>query len=638
MPYPDRIAVIDPDTPDVEVIFRLLSPGEGPLPPETGVTADGIGFGTNGNPLSIKSGYMGSISGITDTLTGTPELGGVAGLSKTGWGRATYLADPSGTSQNGLSVVWTNGHIITTYGGPIKEPPPGGAPFGIWDFYAAANTELPAFDGGTVTYIPTYDNINVDWGFTSSAFDTDGALPPYFHGASSAPLSTDIRPAAMQFWSFNLPIDPRGISGKMFGLETAYEASTLEINMYILFDFPVDDTLDLPNYSLLGSSFSETDLADNWAYGEISSFDIPDTLTVLTRFDSNRDMYIDIFPDPIELNTAMFNHYNPIIATDAGNIAQANNRYSTRDGWLIEGRVNDTYPWQWYLVSRDWTTYQRMSFVGGEPTFCNSVAAGHTFVYTQDTDGTWLALSANNSTFPATNYRQWVEGAMAPGFTGCTGSLTEIPPLPTIVTGDVIVRAWPLSLDGHDMYVLRLGLTQTLIYDKYSKQWFPWSSFDNAVWAVNTGFEWLGGVGIGATNIVVGDDTTGTLYFLDPEQPYDNPQTVEAPVQQIYFDRIVMGQYPATGREAMPCYAIFVTADMGQPAYDGAAITLYTSDDAGETWDDHGAIEVSGGIYSPELLWTSLGQITAPGRLFMLIDDGALARIDSMEMNDPDDA
>ena len=637
MPYPTRTAVIDPDTPDVEVILRLLSPSEGSLPPATGDSADGIGFGTSGNPFSIKDGYVGSTAGIVDNILDTPELGGVAGVSKTGWGTANYLADATGTFQNGLSALWTNGVILTTYGGPVKEPPPGGAPFGIWDFYAAANTELPTFDGGAVTYIPTYENINVDWGFTSSAFDTDGALPPYFHGASEAPLSTNIRPAAMQFWSFNLPIDPRGISGKMFGLETAYEASTLEINMYILFDFPVDDVLDLPNYSLVGSCFSETDLADNWVFGTISSFDIPDTLDVLTRFDSNRDMYIDIFPDPIELNTAMFNHYTPVIATDAGNIAQVNNRYSTRDGWLVEGRVNDTYPWQWYLISRDWTTYQRMSFVGGEQAFCNSAAAGDTFVYTQDTDGTWLAYSANNSTFPATNYRQWVEGTMASGFTGCTGSLTEIPPLPTIVTGDVIVRAWPLSLDGHDMYVLRLGLTETLLYDKYSKQWFPWSSFSNAVWAVNTGFEWLGGVGIGATNIIVGDDTTGTLYFLDPDQPFDNPQTVEAADQEIYFDRIVMGQYPQTGREAMPCYAIFVTADMGQPAYDGASITLYTSDDAGETWDDHGAIEVSGGVYSPELLWTSLGQITAPGRLFLLIDDGALARIDSMEMNDPDD-
>lgn len=634
MPYPNRVAVIDPDTPDVEVILRLLSPSEGAVPAENGVTADGIGFSTNGNPFSIKAGYFGNITGIVDNILDDPELGGIAGISKTGWGTANYLGDSSGTSQNGLTAVWTNGVILTTYGGPIKEPSPGGAPFGIWDFVAAVNTELPAFDGGAVTYLPTYEHINVDWGFTSSAFDTDGALPPYFHGASEAPLSTVSRPAAMQFWSFNLPIDPRGISGKMFAVETAYEASVLELNPQILFDFPVHDTLDSPNYALIACSFSPASATDNWVYGEISSYDISDTQAVLTRFDAGRSMYIDPFPDPIELNTAVFDHYTPVISSDAGNIVQFNNFYTTRDGWLIEGRANDTLPFQWFLVSRDWTTYQRISFIGGEQTFCNAVANGDSFVYTQDTDGTWLALSANNSTFPATNYRQWVQGAMASGFTGCSGSLSEVPPAPTVVTGNVIIRAWPLSLDGHDMYVLRLGLNETLVYDKYSKQWSPWSSKSNAVWAVNTGFEWLGGVGVGPTTMVVGDDTSGTLYFLDPEQPYDNPQTAEATPQQIYFDRIVMGQLPVKGRDNIPCYAIFVTSDMGQPAYDGASLTLYTSDDAGETWTDHGAIEVNANQFSPELRWTSLGQMAAPGRLFMLIDDGALARIDSMDMND----
>ncbi len=634
MPYPNRVAVIDPDTPDVEVILRLLSPSEGSLPPATGLSVDGARFSPSRDAFNVKSGYWAATSGIVDNILDLPEQSGVAGISKTGWGVANYIADSSGTGQNGLSVVWANGHIFTTYGGPIKEPPPGGAPFGIWEFDAAVNNELAAFDGGTITFTPTFETINVDWGFTSSAFDTDGALPPYFHDQCVAPLSTNARPAAMQFWSFNLPIDPRGISGKMFGIETAYEASVLEMNPQILFDFPVHDTLDLPNYSLFATCFSETDFTDNWAMGTISSFDISDELTVLTRFDANRSMYIDPFPDPIELNTAVFDHYIPVISTADGNITQQNNSYVVRDGWLIEGRVNDTFPFQWYLVSRDWTTYQRISFIGGEQTFCNAVANGDTFVYTQDTDGTWLALSAHNSTFPATNYRQWVAGTFASGFTGCSGSLTEVPPAPTVVTGNVIIRAWPLSLDGHDMYVLRLGLNETLVYDKYSKQWSPWSSKSNAVWAVNTGFEWLGGVGVGPTTMVVGDDTTGTLYFLDPEQPYDNPQTVEATPQQIYFDRIVMGQLPVKGRDNIPCYAIFVTSDMGQPAYDGASLNLYTSDDAGETWTDHGAIEVNTAQYSPELRWTSLGQMAAPGRLFMLIDDGALARIDSMDMND----
>jgi hypothetical protein len=73
---------------------------------------------------------------------------------------------------------------------------------------------------------------------------------------------------------------------------------------------------------------------------------------------------------------------------------------------------------------------------------------------------------------------------------------------------------------------------------------------------------------------------------------------------------------------------------MGDPAYDGAEVNLSISDDAGVTFDDMGNIVVNMGADYPELSWYSLGQITAPGRLFKITDDGAIARIDGLEMND----
>jgi hypothetical protein len=76
---------------------------------------------------------------------------------------------------------------------------------------------------------------------------------------------------------------------------------------------------------------------------------------------------------------------------------------------------------------------------------------------------------------------------------------------------------------------------------------------------------------------------------------------------------------------------------MGTPAYLGAGITLSISDDAGITFIDVGTVTVTEGTYRPEIAWYSLGQIQAPGRLFKLVDDGALVRIDCFEMNDPDD-
>jgi hypothetical protein len=63
-------------------------------------------------------------------------------------------------------------------------------------------------------------------------------------------------------------------------------------------------------------------------------------------------------------------------------------------------------------------------------------------------------------------------------------------------------------------------------------------------------------------------------------------------------------------------------------------LTLYTSDDAGKTYDDHGLVTVEAGNFDAEISWYSLGQMTAPGRLFKIVDNGAVARIDGLEMND----
>lgn len=203
------------------------------------------------------------------------------------------------------------------------------------------------------------------------------------------------------------------------------------------------------------------------------------------------------------------------------------------------------------------------------------------------------------------------------------------------------LRAWTFTLDGHDFYVLRLGDATTLVYDVYSEQWMDWSSPDYEFWRPNTGMNWIGGqlfAGGFGSDVVVGDDVHGLLYFLDPAQPFDQSPLETAPVQERYFERIVMGQVPIRGREVLPCFAAWLTTDMGAPAYLGAGVTLYTSDDGGETFDDHGLVTVTPNEFNPELSWYSLGQIEAPGRLFKIVDDGAIVRIDGLEMNDPDDA
>ncbi len=203
---------------------------------------------------------------------------------------------------------------------------------------------------------------------------------------------------------------------------------------------------------------------------------------------------------------------------------------------------------------------------------------------------------------------------------------------------DPLLRCWTFSLDGHDFYVLRLGSSGTLIYDLYSEQWIDWQSPDLPFWRPNSGINWVGGEALASffgSNAVVGDDFLGVLWFLDPQQPFDNSPTEGGDAQ--FFERITMGQMTVKGREVMPCYATWLTTDMGDPAYEGAGVRLETSDDGGRTFDDHGLVVVTAGEFSPEIAWYSLGQIAAPGRLFRITDDGAVTRIDGLEMNDPDD-
>jgi len=203
-------------------------------------------------------------------------------------------------------------------------------------------------------------------------------------------------------------------------------------------------------------------------------------------------------------------------------------------------------------------------------------------------------------------------------------------------TANPRLRDWTFSLDGHDYYVLRLGDDLTLVYDATTEQWVDWADRDYPFWRANVGISWIGGTQLGqnfGSNILVGDDTYGLLWLLDPAQSFDENPDSAAEEQQIYFERIVMGQITLRGREVLPVYSAFLTADMGAPAYEGAGVTLYTSDDAGETFEDHGTVSVTLDDFSPELTWYSLGQAGAPGRLFKLVDDGAVSRIDGLTVD-----
>lgn len=196
------------------------------------------------------------------------------------------------------------------------------------------------------------------------------------------------------------------------------------------------------------------------------------------------------------------------------------------------------------------------------------------------------------------------------------------------------LRAWPFSLDGHDFYVLRLGDSHTLVLDLTTGQWSRWTTPGLEVWRAHLGLNWQG-VGADtldsfAWNVIGGDDDTGILWNVDPNEALDT--TIDN--VDVAFSRKAMGMIPMRLREGRQCGAIYMIGNLCSPALTGDGITLSTSDDQGNTWIDHGTVTASSTDTFQEIGWLGLGLMTAPGRLFLLEDDGAFARISSLDMRD----
>jgi len=202
-------------------------------------------------------------------------------------------------------------------------------------------------------------------------------------------------------------------------------------------------------------------------------------------------------------------------------------------------------------------------------------------------------------------------------------------------TYDPTVRAWTFTLDGHDFYVLRLGELETLVYDTHAEQWYVWGSGETNLWALLDGCNWGGGHGFSGSygsNVLCGSDTNGALFFLDPDGPDDDNATTGSDDLEP-FRREAMAQFVLKGYDAVPCWGVQLLGSIGDVrGSDPTDVTLEVSDDRGDTWFDCGTNTLEADSFTARCDWQSLGSISAPGRLFKIIDYGAVHRIDSLEM------
>lgn len=203
---------------------------------------------------------------------------------------------------------------------------------------------------------------------------------------------------------------------------------------------------------------------------------------------------------------------------------------------------------------------------------------------------------------------------------------------------DNLIRAWTFTLDGHDYYVLKLGEIETLVYDTHAEEWYVWGTADTNLWNLMDGTNWAGGVtswaGGYGSNVVAGSNTNGALFFLDPEATDDDAALADASVQP--YRREAMAQYVMRGTDFVPCFGVQAYGSIGEVLSNNPTdVSLEISDDRGHSFFDCGTVSITVDDYNARASWTSLGSMSAPGRLFKVIDYGAMHRIDMLDMQDP---
>ncbi len=188
------------------------------------------------------------------------------------------------------------------------------------------------------------------------------------------------------------------------------------------------------------------------------------------------------------------------------------------------------------------------------------------------------------------------------------------------------LKAWTYDLDGHSFYVLKLGELGTVVYDVATGQWSEYATKGQLTWRAQIGRNW-------ESEIVAGDDKTGQLWYLRPNQGFDADGSGGVDL----IERVVTGFIPVRMRETLQCQAAYLTGSVGTPINADVKIRLRTSDDGGRTWLDHGEVSPGNpGEFKFEVSWRSLGLISDPHRIFEISDSGAMVRIDGLDIPEPE--
>jgi hypothetical protein len=187
------------------------------------------------------------------------------------------------------------------------------------------------------------------------------------------------------------------------------------------------------------------------------------------------------------------------------------------------------------------------------------------------------------------------------------------------------IRAWTFTQDDHDFYVLHLGADRTLVWDVLTRSWSSWKSPGKSIWRASVGLPW-------EQENIGGDVSAGLLWNVDP-LVRDDDSTTGLAAEREPIRSVIRGMHPIRLRNALGCYRAQLSLSQGSPVASGVGITLRTSDDMALSWIDHGELVLDEAGTEYDVSWVSLGIITAPGRIFEIIDTGYARRIDALDID-----
>jgi len=166
------------------------------------------------------------------------------------------------------------------------------------------------------------------------------------------------------------------------------------------------------------------------------------------------------------------------------------------------------------------------------------------------------------------------------------------------------IRAWTYTLGGHEHIGLRFPNEGTFVLDVSSGRWW-----EARTWNKDT-FQQIYAVRAFG-KVLVGDEDSGKIWYLDPTVFTDEGETIE---------RVATANIPVNART--PCFSFRIHAIEGQGTQTGQGqdphLLLDWSDDGeGRYWSNERRLDFGKvGAYGKRVIARTLGQMKPPGRIF----------------------